>query len=911
MPARKLPFLKNILRGCPAPACRIARITTLGLLCGALLSYAPAQAQVADKAAEIQDLILEVRLADAVVTPAAIILERQGRYYLPLLDMARNFEFVIDSHDSARGTASGWYIHEDQTFAVDRGQLEITRMGKRIALSKNDFLVSDLGAADDIYLELGAVALLWPEISFTVDIATMQMLAHTDARFPYMERRARKARQELLAARQGADTEQKTYSFLPHSYTALGKPVLDIDTSTSWRDDTDRLTGQFSVTGVQDFLYMTADYGLTVNRDIHGFQRPDALRLTLSRQSTPDAPLPFGIDRVEVGDTRLQHRDVIAHSSGGRGFYFTTGGRDAQRSFDAITVEGTGPPGWEIELYRNNELIKFGVVDERGEYRFENIATAYGNNRMRVVLYGPQGQVREEAHDYNLTSTMLRPEEFVVSGGMVDADHDLIRFTDRNPERPAGIAQNLAVGFGINPYLTGFAAYNALPTEAGARTYLSTGAAFSTGSGYGQIEFFHQQEGGQAVDMRYLTAWQGLRLNLSHTFFDDFESPLTGFGDQAKAQETTLKIARNFTLPFGALGLQLDGGRIRRADDSTAWQIGTRQSLSRGGFQFSHETDTRLWDGDHLTTGGSWGALLRMGPKWRLRGGLTYSYFPDLGLSGGDAELRYQYNKDLTTALRLGHDFQSDEISTGFQVGYDFKKFLGSLDTNWRADKGWEMIFRASTSLGPYDTDGGYNMVSESQRRLTPVQAHVFLDRNLNDIYDNGDEELPQARLQVNNQLSARADAHGLVVARPYQTGGLSAISLAASSLEDPYHVPAHDGYQMALRPGALPRIEFPVIETGAIDGYVYAADAQSPVQGLRVQLLDQTGNFIRDTKASYDGFYTFEFLRPGQYLVRVDPLFSQQTPAQRVVIAPDQMFASGIDMALIPTIEPAGGAAP
>ncbi|HEY0902074.1 MAG TPA: hypothetical protein VGD95_08120, partial [Micavibrio sp.] len=139
----------------------------------ALLSCVPAQAHAQargpDKAAEIQDLILEVRLADAVVTPAAIILERQGRYYLPLLDMARNFEFVIDEYDSAHGTASGWYIHEDQTFAVDRGQLEITRMGKRIALSKNDFLISDLGVADDIYLELGAVALLWPEISFTVD----------------------------------------------------------------------------------------------------------------------------------------------------------------------------------------------------------------------------------------------------------------------------------------------------------------------------------------------------------------------------------------------------------------------------------------------------------------------------------------------------------------------------------------------------------------------------------------------------------------------------------------------------------------------------------------------------------------------------------------------------------------------
>lgn len=900
MPARKLLSLKNTI----VAATGIAGSGARALLLSALLVF---PLPLAAAPAEVQDLILEVRMDTAIVTPAAVVLERQGRYYLPLLELARNFEFVIDAFDSAAGTASGWYLREDQRFAVDRGKLEIMRAGKRIALSKADFLISDLGMADDIYIAQDALSLLWPEIFFSVDNPNMQLLVQSDATFPFMERRAREARQQQLAARQAHNAADENLPYIPNPYTALSKPVIDIDSSTRWRDDDDKVTGELSLSGVQDFMYMTADYGLTLNRDIHGFQRPDALRFTLSRQSTPDAPLPFGVEHVELGDTRLSHRDVIAYSTGGRGVYFTTGARDAQRQFDAITVDGTGPPGWEVELYRNDELIKFGFVDARGEYRFEDVTTQYGQNRLRVILYGPQGQVREESHDYKLSSTMLRPDEFVVSGGLVDADHDLIRFTDLRPGQPEGIAQNLAVGFGINPYLTGFASYNALPTQEGHHAYMSTGAAFSTGSGYGQVEALHQKEGGQAFDFRYLTALLGLRVNFASTFFRDFESPLSGFGSQAKQQETALKLNRTFALPFGSLGLQLDGSRIQRVNDDTEWQLGTRQSLSRGGFQLTHQSDTRLLNGDHFSSGGSWGALARFGSKWRLRSGLTYTYFPDMALTGGDAELRYQYSRDLTTALTLQHDFMNDEVGAGLQVGYDFKKFLGSVDTNWREQRGWEVILRASTSLGPYDVGGGYNMVSESQRRLTPVQAHTFLDRNLNNIFDEGDEALPETRLAVNNQISPqRADEQGRVVARPYHYGGLADIRLAASSLEDPYHMAAQPGYKMALRPGAMPVVDIPVIETGAIDGTVYAADAATPVQGITVQLLDHAGQPVMDTKAAYDGFYSFEFVRPGTYSIRLDPAQQPGFTAQRVTIAPERMFASGLDLHLPPALSPA-----
>ncbi len=853
---------------------------------------------------EAQELIFEVRMGAAIVTPAALVLEHQGQYFLPLVDIAESYEFVITDSDltdsgGARGYAQGWYISEDNVFSVDRARREAYHKGQRIALQDSDFMDAPPGAKPDLYMRLEIFNQLWPEIAFRVDLPRMQLLAESDAHFPFMARRERNARQDMLNAHKSAqEAPDKTLPYLSNPYGLISRPVLDVDSSTTWRGDDRKVVGQLSVSGVQDLMYMTADYGITLQREIDGFRRPDAFRFTLSRETMPDAPLPMGVERVALGDTRINYRDIISNGTGGRGLFFTTNKNEAHREFDAITVEGNGPPGWEVELYRNNELISFGFVDERGEYRFEDVKTQYGNNRMRVVLYGPQGQVREENSDYNFAQSMLRPWEHSVTGGVIDADRALIPLDkDKTQAKPKGLAQSLSGAYGINNHLTGFVTYNALPTTEGDRDYVSGGATFSTGGGYGQVEAFKEKAGGHAFDMRYLTELLGVRLNFVSSFFKDFESPHAGFGQSAKKQETEITALRSFRLPFGALGLQLSADRIRRVNDDTELRLGSRQTLSRGGFQLTHQTDTQLRNGDHDRSHGIIGAHMRI-HKWRLRGGLHYSYFPDKDITATDAELRYQYNQDLTTAINIKHDFISDEISSDFQVGYDFKKFLGSVDTHWREEKGWEVILRASTSLGPYGTKGVYNMVSESQRRLSPVQAHTFLDRNLNNIFDEGDEPLAHARISVNNQLSrTQSDEDGYVVARQGDQPGLARITLVENSLEDPYHAPAQPGYSMALRPGSMPVVAFPVMETGAIDGTLYGAQESDPVQGIALQLVNESGAVVMATKVAYDGFYSFEFVRPGPYIVRADPALAISIAPQPVFVTADSLFASGIDL--------------
>ena len=864
---------------------------------------------VAAQEQDVQDLILEVRMGQAIITPATTILESQGRYYLPLVDIAENYEFVITDSDLTRGYVEGWYISEDNTFSVDREKKEAYHKGTRIELSDIDFIDDPYEENNELYLQLPIFNKIWPEITFTVDMASLQLRAESDTKFPFMERKERKQRQKIVAAQRETKVgPEKPLPYISNPYRLVGKPTLDIDSNTGWKSEERAVTGQLSLNGVQDLAWMTAEYGLTVDRDAEGFQRPDALRLTFSRETTPDAPLPLGLEKAEFGDTRLNYREIVGNGSTGRGVFVTTDRNDNNGSFDVITVEGNGPPGWETELYRNNELIDFGVVDERGEYRFEDVSTQYGNNRIRVVLYGPQGQIREDVKDYNFASTMLRAGEHSFEAGFVDSDRDFIRLSDEDQTRPEGIARSFMGSYGLNRNLTAFASYNAMPTSDGDKSYVSTGVTFAAGGGYGQAEVFQQIGEGRAVDLRYLTELLGFRLNMVSSFFNKFESTASGFNQSAKKNEQSIVASRNFRLPFGSLGLQFDAERTRRINDTIEVSLRARQTLGSGGFQLTHQFDARLVDGHHDRTGGNFSTNIRM-QKWRLRSGLNYTYYPETRFTGVDAELRYQTRDDFIAALRVNNDFVEDKIGVGGQLGYDFKKFLGSVDTNWREDAGWEVLLRASTSLGPYGEDGGYNMVSESQRSLAPVRGHAFLDHNYNSLFDEGDEALTGARLNIDGRPTLEESGEtGYMVARSYDKPGTVNIALEKNSLDDPYYAPAHDGYSLAPRPGSLPTLDFPVIETGAIDGTIYGADSGDPVQGIDIQLVDDKGVVVMATKAAYDGFYTFEFGRPGAYTVRVDPALQVNVPPVTVTVASDELFASGIDLTLLGQVSEADG---
>ena len=62
---------------------------------------------------------------------------------------------------------------------------------------------------------------------------------------------------------------------------------------------------------------------------------------------------------------------------------------------DTLDLQGDIQPSWDVELYRNDELISALTAGPDGRYVFNDIELLYGNNTLRLVFYGPQGQTRE------------------------------------------------------------------------------------------------------------------------------------------------------------------------------------------------------------------------------------------------------------------------------------------------------------------------------------------------------------------------------------------------------------------------------------------------------------------------------------------------------------------------------------
>jgi hypothetical protein len=153
------------------------------------------------------------------------------------------------------------------------------------------------------------------------------------------------------------------------------------------------------------------------------------------------------------------------------------------------------------------------------------------------------------------------------------------------------------------------------------------------------------------------------------------------------------------------------------------------------------------------------------------------------------------------------------------------------------------------------------------------LAARVFLDRNLNGIYDAGDQLLPNATLDIDHRRDfLEQNVDGDVVRtglEPYQRTN---ISVNEASLTDPYMKPV-DGTSFVPRPGHMESIDLPVVEMAEAEGALQLAGPTEPrpLPGIKIQLLDASGKVVQDTTSAYDGYFYFSKLVPGHYSVAID----------------------------------------
>ena len=148
----------------------------------------------------------------------------------------------------------------------------------------------------------------------------------------------------------------------------------------------------------------------------------------------------------------------------GTGVFVSTDRNRQNTDFDVVTIEGQSTPGWDVEIYSRGVLIDFGVVDELGRYRFEDVPLTFGNNVIRLVFYGPQGQVEERTETYSIARSFLKPGETTYQAGIVKRGNRVINVSD-NRENNGELAGTVRINRGINRHMSGYATFTDIPSN--------------------------------------------------------------------------------------------------------------------------------------------------------------------------------------------------------------------------------------------------------------------------------------------------------------------------------------------------------------------------------------------------------------------------------------------------------------
>ncbi|MES2903831.1 MAG: carboxypeptidase-like regulatory domain-containing protein, partial [Pseudomonadota bacterium] len=164
----------------------------------------------------------------------------------------------------------------------------------------------------------------------------------------------------------------------------------------------------------------------------------------------------------------------------------------------------------------------------------------------------------------------------------------------------------------------------------------------------------------------------------------------------------------------------------------------------------------------------------------------------------------------------------------------------------------------------------GFSLSRQQLATAGAVRATVFRDLNDNGRRDSGEPAEKGALITTGSRLSERTtDAQGSVLVAGLTNYVPVSVGIDTSSLGDPSLAPKMALQVVTPRPGIAADVEIALVGAGDIEGAV-VKDGGEGFEGLELELVDASGKVIASTRSDYDGFFLFERVAYGRYVVRI-----------------------------------------
>lgn len=890
--------------GCPLALGLVGRLVCMGAL---LVSGLPERALAADPAPSLivapqeEDLLLlAVRLDRTILTNSLPAYQTPSGVLVPLGELCRLLDLGI-TVDPASGTAAGFFIDEGRRFALDVRNQSVVVAGRSKRFDSAQIEIHE----DDIYADASLLS-EWLPLGLVVDPFGAVITVHPEEKLP-LQLRLERARQLEMSGASGSGLASLPRRELP--YRLFDGPFID----QTLRFATQPISGggrnnlaEYATYVTGDLLFMEASAFLSGSD-----QGVSDSRLSLGRKDPDGRLLGFLAAReVTVGDVFHPGLELIASPRSGPGVLISSFPLDRQIQFDRQSFRGDLPPGWEAELYRGDELLAYTQSRADGLYEFIDVPLLFGFNVFRVELYGPQGQRRSELHRFNVGDTLTPKGRVYYRLAANDPSYRLAGTgpTDNQSrasfDLSAGLTRNLSASLSL-------AAVDLI--NDGPHAYAKAALRAFWGLLFANLDVAADRNGGSVWQGTVQSRLGSVGVEAQHAVLDGFVSERFGPSFPSPLRSRT-HLRFHAVIPSGWLPqvpVLFEARQDRFESGAQRRELtGSVSTFSRGLAVSNQVTWATTSGGDETPTTTATGQFLvsRHHRAFSVRGQLAYSIRPDLQLD----RIAMTGDQQLESGL-LASAGVSRAIETGrtrYLVG--LSKLEGAfglgVTVNYTSPGGFGASVLLSVSVGRDPRDGSWHHQARPLAGFGALSARAFLDANGNGRFDLGEEPIADAGFLLNGAGGlARTDPAGgafLANLSPYQDVDLT---LATSTLEDPFWKPAVDGVRILPRPGKVAVIDFPVLVTGEITGTVYLerGGTSREASGVDLELVDSRGTVVKTARTAYDGFYDITDVEPGSYTLRVTAehvvKLAVVAPSREVDILPSGTVIDGLDFVLRP----------
>ena len=845
-------------------------------------------------------LLFQLRLGSVVLDEAFPGFPAGTAMRLPLGQLCQALVLAVEV-DPGRGRAEGFLVTERRRFLLDLAAGTCTVGEVSHAFPRDQVEVHP----DDLYLD---TRLLTQWLPLDLDVAAHAAVVTVTPRelLPLQE----KWQRESNAGRIAQDQAPVAFEPVPDPYRLGEFPAVDLTlggTAASRAAGSRPFSGQGTLLATGDLLGLSGSGYLAATAPA-GATRGHG---TLSRQDPRGGLLgPLRATAYAVGNVLDPGLSLVAAPTSGNGVLLTNQ-TVASSTFDRHAFQGDLPPGWQVELYRNQALIGFQASRPDGHYQFLNVPLYFGWNEFRLVFYGPQGQRREERQGFDVSTSLI-------PAGQLHYQALALR-----PDGQAGQRQQFQLDFGLARQASATLASTRLFLDGAYHAYTEAAVQGFWKPLAGGVTLGRDDRGGAVAELALRKrlgplSLVGKRAELRNGFTSElFQDTSGAIGSRTSLEASALIPGERRPWVTLTLSGYEDQLRVGGVTDNLSAII----SSSLGGLFLSNQVHrTSTLGGPAANAGPTLGTLLasKVFANWSLRGQADYSLAPDRRLEDLSLTADTSWLQPVALEGSVGHSpvSRDDTVSLGAEKTQG--SFSLGLTAAYSTRSGCAFTFTFRLGLGHEPRERQWFTKAQGTADFGAVSAEAFVDAQGTGQRDPGDKALANLGFLVNGaRQPGRTDAHGTLLLDGLTPGSETTIALDPGTLDDPLMRSVRPGFTVIPRPGHVAKLEVPVMYVSEVDGTAYLDQGghRSALPGLRVELRDPGGKTVRSLRTAYDGFFDFTDVPAGSYRLEVSEASARRLgaaapPPRMLLLTAEGMTRDGEDLVLpSASRDPAGSA--